>query len=167
MGPCEVSESEEDEEEAEDSSNLSKAAQPRGRVRKRKEKARDDDSEMEEEDPDSIELADDGEEDIDEINMPENEWSDLNEEVEQDSHRFDASPQGGIQRSLKYYVGFTPYRLFTHLFMKIIEWTVKCTNKYIQEQEEFMRPILCGELMVFIAIYLFMGINRLPSVKLY
>ena len=147
------------------SKNQMRATQPRGRAKKSPRNVSLDTSDCEEEVEDQAEL--DGAleaEDVDEVDDARVTFGSLNEEVEVDSMPFDPAQNLGIVKTLRRFEGYTPYRIFVELFMKIIDCVVRCTNAQL---EEGVTATNSGEIMVFISIYLLMALVRLPAQKYY
>lgn len=158
-----------DEQESEEEKSERNIPQPRGRPRRNRQSVVDNDSsdvEEEAEDPEEIARAveDENREDEDDADDDNDvTFGEIDEVVEREAYAFDPSPNG-TPRTLAFYKDWSPYRIFVHLFIKIIDYTVQCTNRQIPEN---ISPISTSEIMVFIAVYLFMGIVHLPSVKYY
>jgi hypothetical protein len=139
--------------------------QPRGRAKKSLRNVSLDTSDCEEEAEDQAELDSALEaEDMDEVVDSRVTFGSLNEEVEVDSTPFDPAQNLGIVKTLRRFEGYTPYRIFVELFMKIIDCVVRCTNAQLKEG---VTPTNSGEVMVFISIYLLMALVRLPAQKYY
>ena len=156
--------SEEEEGDQQPKKSVKKVAQPRGRSRLAKKMDAEDSSAGEEEDEIFIARDLDIDDDDDPTVQPEYEFSGINEDIEHVAEAFDSSPPGGIPKHLNRFEGYTPYRIFVHLFMKILERTVACTNNSLADD---VKRLTVGELMVFISLYMFMGIVKLPSLHYY
>ena len=162
----EASNDEEQEEEEEKSERI--IPRPRGRARSNGQNVADNDGsdvEEEAEDPEEIAraLEDENREDEDDNDDNDVTFGEIDDVVEREANAFDPSPNG-TPRTLTFYKDWSPYRIFVHLFIKIIDYVVQCTNRQIPEN---ISPISTSEIMVFIAIYLFMGVVHLPSAKYY
>ena len=146
-------------------SRKKKPTLPRGRVQKSPRKESLDTSDCEEEPEDKAELdAALEDEDVDEDDDGNVTFGALDEDVDVESLPFDHAQNLGTVKTLKRFDGYSPYRLFVELFMKIIEYTVRCTNSQLAEG---VTPTNCGEIMVFISIYLLMALVHLPAQKYY
>lgn len=129
-----------------------KAPPPRGRAKKSPRKESLDTSDCEEEAEDQGELdAALEDEDVEEVDDDSVTFGALDEEVDVESMPFDATPNRGNVKSLSRFDGYSPFRIFVELFIKIIECVVRCTNAQLGEG---VTPTNTGEIMVFISIYL-------------
>ena len=73
---------------------------------------------------------------------------------------------GGQKRGINQFDNMSPYQIFIKLFMSIVHLVVTCTNAHIEKEEtgEITSP---GKILVFIAIYLYIGLVRLPNMSYY
>ena len=111
------------------SGNKKKAPLPRGRGKKSPRKESLDTSDCEEEPEDQGELdAALEDEDVEEVDDDAVTFGALDEEVDVESMPFDATPNRGNVKSLSRFDGYSPFRIFVELFIKIIECVVRCTN---------------------------------------
>ena len=142
-----------------------KSTQPRGRAKKSTSKVSVDDSDCEEEaeDQHEIDAAVEAEDEA-EVDNTVVTFGAVDEEVEVVSMPFDATPNRGNVKSLSRFDGYSPFRIFIELFIKIIECVVRCTNAQLANG---VTPTNTGEIMVFISIYLLMALVHLPAQKYY
>ena len=153
----------EPEEKDDNKDKVSKRGRPKGRHSKTAIQLESSDVEFEE-----VDQYDDDEVDneVEDENLQYKDFKEVDEYVEREVNDF-AQLERGAPKPLSRFEGFSPYRLFLDLFLPIVKWTVECTNLHIVESGIKVKELSVGELLRFLGVYMYMGLNKLPALSFY
>ena len=139
---------------------LPQRSRPRGRVRKGPPKQSND---TDDEDSNDDSEEDDEEEDDLALNTCEFEFG---RRCEIESHEFEPNHSGG-NRGVRAFEGMEPLDIMLKLFAPALNRVVEYTNENIETSEATIVPLTLHELCIWLSMYVYMGIVKLPEMKDY